>query len=700
MLHDVLVSCVPLAVFQFPLVRLVLPMVLGIVCAVYFPVNAPVWWFALLAAVIGLISALPIIIKTTASFWRNCSVLGLAIAWWCLGYWNVSNLQHSTQPPDGIFKEQQFLATLIEEPVIKEKTVKVLAEWTTDSLSSSYKIILYLKRDAFSEQLHYGDNIALNATLARPAKAMNPGDFDYRSWCAKKNIYVQAYVQSGCWELLNHDGGNWFKKSALQLRNFFRGQINTLDIGRDEKDVAAALLVGYDEQLDDQLQQAFSTTGTLHVLSVSGMHVALVYVVLMKLLAPFETTLRRKRYSAILQFAFIWFYAVLTGFSPSVLRSVTMLTVIITGRLLLKRSHILNALLASAFILLLFDPLLLFDVGFQLSYAAVAGIVLLQPIAESFYTPDSAAKRMVWTLVSVSVVAQVFTFPLGLYYFGTFPTWFLFANLIIIPASTLALYAGVFFLAVCWIPGLSAVAGYVMSWLITTMNAGVTWISEWPGASIIIGNWTLVELIALYLVIFSMIAAIQSSSKMTSFRRVLMFLAVLIIALQISHVRESTLERTIVHHMRGISAISARSGYSATVLHASPLTRRNEYKDQINNSVGKKVEVEWINADSSLDFRRYYSAYRYPVWTDGHKNIIVYSGNVDQLPAEKLNCLLIRNNAALPPDEWLEQYIPDTIIVDASNHRGTLKRWKNIAVTYNKYLHNTAEQGALILHGR
>ena len=690
----------PVAVFQFPLVRVVLPMVLGIICAVYFPVNAPVWWFALLAAVIGLVSALPIIVKTTTSFWRNCSVLGLAIAWWCLGYWNVTNVQQSTQPPEGIYKEQQVLATLMEEPVIKEKSVKVLAEWTTDSLSSSYKIILYLKRDAFSEQLQYGDNIALHATLARPATSMNPGDFDYRAWCANKNIYVQAYVQSGSWELLNHEGGNWFKKSALHLRNFFRGQINTLDIGRDEKDVAAALLVGYDEQLDDQLQQAFSTTGTLHVLSVSGMHVALVYVVLMKLISPFETTLRRKRYSAILQFAFIWFYAVLTGFSPSVLRSVTMLTVIITGRLLLKRSHILNALLASAFILLLFDPILIFDVGFQLSYAAVAGIVLLQPIAESFYTPNSAWKRMIWSLVSVSVVAQVFTFPLGLYYFGTFPSWFLFANLIIIPASTLALYAGVFFLAACWIPGLSAVAGYVMSWLITTMNAGVTWISGWPGASIASGNWSFTELIALYLVIFSIIGMIQSGSKMISFRRLLLFCAVLIIVLQNSHLRESTLERTIVHHMRGITAISARVGYNAAVMQASTTTSdKNHYREQIKNSAGRKVEVQFFNVDTARDFRHYYFAYRYPMWTDGHRNIIVYSGDVDQLPAKKMNCLLIRNNAELPPDEWLEQYIPDTIIVDASNHRGTLKRWKNIAAMYNKYLHNTAEQGALILHG-
>ncbi len=676
-------------------------MILGIVCAVYLPVNVPEWSFVLSAIVVGLISALPILFKSTSTFWRNCSVFGLAVAWWCVGFWNVYNLQQLNQPPDSIYKEQQILATLIEEPVIKEKSVKVLAEWTTDSLNSSYQVILYLKRDAFSEQLHYGDNIGAKVTLTKPAKAMNPGDFDYRSWCANKNIYVQAYVQPGNWELFNHNGGNWFKKAALQLRNFFRAQINTLDIGRDEKDVAAALLVGYDEQLDDQLQQAFSTTGTLHVLSVSGMHVALVYVVLMKLLAPFETTLRRKRFSAILQFAFIWFYAVLTGFSPSVLRSVTMLTVIITGRLLLKRSHILNSLLASAFILLLFDPLLIFDVGFQLSYAAVAGIVLLQPIAESLYTPDSTAKRMIWSLVSVSVVAQVFTFPLGLYYFGTFPSWFLIANLIIIPASTLALYAGVFFLAVCWIPGLSAVAGYIMSWLITTMNAGVTWISDWPGASITTGSWSFTELIALYLVIFTLIAAMQSSQKMISFRRVLVCFAILIIVLQSSHIREYHMKRTIVHHIRGNTVVSAREGYNAAVLHASTKSAdENFYFEQISNSVGRKVEIDVFNADSVQEFRHFCSAYQFPLWTDGYRNVFLYSGDADQLPATKTNYLLVRNNAALPPDEWLEQYSPDTIIVDASNHRGTLKRWKNKASQYKKHLHNTAEEGALILHGR
>jgi competence protein ComEC len=256
--------------------------------------------------------------------------------------------------------------------------------------------------------------------------------------------------------------------------------------------LASTLILGYRADLSTETLSAYSKTGTIHALSVSGMHVGIIYLVLNFALSFMDYRKTGKFLKVVLIIGLIWFYALLTGLSPSVLRSVIMLSVFIIAKSFRRDTNTYNVVAFSAFCILVYDPFLLFDLGSQLSYISVLGLVFLQPKIKGWFHFRYKLANQLWSAISLSLAAQTFTFPLGTYYFHQFPIYFLVSNLFIIIPIAALMYLGLFILifhAYFLIP--------VFEWLIRFTNGGLKMISDLPFSTldqIWISGWELLLL--------------------------------------------------------------------------------------------------------------------------------------------------------------------------------------------------------------
>ena len=268
-----------------------------------------------------------------------------------------------------------------------------------------------------------------------------PGEFDYCRWLNRQNVYHEIITDSFSVFRVSTRTKSFFNDLSFsvqeRINSIFQHSLTDPQI----QIITAALLVGEDAGLSKKLQEAYSSTGTLHVLAVSGMHVGLLFGIIQFLFSLFSNGIVERIFKYILATLFIWIYAFLTGLSPSILRAVIMLSVFMTAQLIGKKSKSLNTLWISAFVMLMVDPLVLFDLGFQLSMSAVGGILFLYRDIRNFFPSSNKILAFVSDLISVSIAAQVFTLPLCVFYFHQIPLLFIFSNLLIVPLSTLCLFS-------------------------------------------------------------------------------------------------------------------------------------------------------------------------------------------------------------------------------------------------------------------
>ncbi|MEN2283566.1 ComEC/Rec2 family competence protein [Algoriphagus sp. SE2] len=311
----------------------------------------------------------------------------------------------------------------------------------------------------------------------------NPYEFDYSKFLKRKGISYRQFV------------GN---KMLLLGKNKNSGQIYFLehlrkkigDILREKiqdpesNQVAQALLLGQKQYLDEDIKKAYSQSGVMHILAVSGLHVGIIYALLMFLVKPFGLKkLGWKSYLALV-ILIIWAYAMLTGFSPSVVRAATMFSLITLGQMRKRKPSVFNILAFSAMLMVTVNPEVIFDVGFQLSYLAVFGIVLIQPIIVNFWLPPNKFLEYFWQIIGVSLAAQLATLPLTIFYFHSFPTYFLLGNIFIIPLAFLIMQTGVPLLIFGWIPYVGDYLGTLVSKLIWIQNQLINQIQVLPNANL------------------------------------------------------------------------------------------------------------------------------------------------------------------------------------------------------------------------
>lgn len=692
---------------RIPLVKLLVPFLLGIAAAYSFGfvVSTPVFISVLLFCLVIIAIHRRLLLRSLN--WSGLDGTMIALAFFITGAGITSfNIEKQQQDFPAATKVQANLfVRLLKDPVVKERTVKLLVETRAYEDSGKWgamneRMIVYLARDPAAEKLKYGDELLLNTLPGLVEGPKNPDEFDYRAYLLRQHIRRQAFVKNGRWKLTAHEKGNAFMAMALNLRRYFLGKLHEYGVNGEEGSVAAALLLGASDQLDPGLLQAYSASGTMHVLSVSGMHVALVYLVLMRLLAPLGKFRYGKWLSFLLQLFFLWFYATLTGLCPSVLRSVTMLSVVILGRAFGRQAHILNSLAASALILLIADPLLLYDVGFQLSYLAVAGIVLLQPKLEEKWSPKFWLTRQAWGILTVTIVAQVFTFPLGLYYFRQFPTYFLLSNLVVIPLATLTMYTGLCLLIVSPFAFLAKPVAWIFCILLKLLNLSVEEIEQLPHAVMQFSAWEPPELLLLFaLTILLVFFLLRRKGYWINFAFISSFL--LLTGFVKARKEQFSEERLVIFELNHSSAIGIVSGKNALLLADSALLKKDGDIDfhihPFFENRGFYDETILPLSDSlSLknDFLRMEKSW---LFACGKKIFIADAATNSGFAAGSCDLLLLRENTRIPVDTLISRLHPSLVIADGSDSKKKTEKWKTICEIRKVSFYDVKESGALVI---
>jgi len=471
-----------------------------------------------------------------------------------------SNHVSNVEPSD----DNIYIIKIDDEPTVKKNSVKVTAAVVDDKLQTFGRVLFYFKKDSASENLRYGQLLVVNSRLQRVENQGNPNEFNYKRYLRFHGITNRGYVQTGNFQTLAQPESS-FRGTLFSIRRKLIEKLEDAGLKDSELAVASALILGYRAELDKELMSAYAGAGATHVLAVSGLHVGIVYIIL-NFLLKFMDKKRSTRIVKTLLLIFLLFgYAGLTGLSASVFRAATMFSFVAIGKALKRDTNIFNTLAASAFCLIAYEPMIIMQVGFQLSYAAVIGIVLIQPRLFNLYAFNNRLLDWAWSISCVSIAAQIATFPLGLLYFHQFPNLFLLSNLLVIPAAAGVLYLGFsLFVFGFWEPALKFF-GFLLDTTIHYLNLAVEQIESIPHSVLTGIDISTLETLSIYFIIGSMLIFISLKFRQALYASVV--IASLFMILQIVEVAvQETQESVTIYNVRGETAVALIRGTEVTFL--------------------------------------------------------------------------------------------------------------------------------------
>lgn len=471
-----------------PLIRLLVVFVAGIVTADSFPVTMN--QYKLIGVSLLIIALILTIFNWLRTWYPSRWIIGFIVMPAVFSAGLLITLRYQTvrmtDPLASLPQPQSWIAEITALPDHRANSIRVKANLlsvaTSDGMQPvSTGLLLYLPVNT-GKVPQVGDLIAGVSRLVPVPGPLNPGAFNYKEYLARKGVLRQGWMPAQSFIILDTQAPRTIVYYSELIRSRLLNIISRKLSDQKVNAVASAILLGYDELLDPELRRTYSGTGAMHVLCVSGLHVGIFYALFAALLFPLSRNRRGETIKTIILLLLIWGYASVTGLSASVARSATMFTFVAIGKGFQRRTSVLNSLLASAFFLLSLNPYLLFEAGFQLSYAAVTGIVTFQPVLAQWWPARNKIIVYIRDLLTVSVAAQMFTVPIIIAGFHQFPNYFILSNIVVIPLSFLILVSGMATLAFSWVP----IAGDLFSWLlghfIWMMNGGVTIIEKLPGA--------------------------------------------------------------------------------------------------------------------------------------------------------------------------------------------------------------------------
>ena len=387
---------------------------------------------------------------------------------------------------DYIDKDTLLAMHVLAEGQERGKTVRYEAE-----VESGGRVLLYLQKDSLAKldttliMPKMGDILLVQTTVRRGGEL---GEFNYGLYLRRQGIVGSCWANRQNWQVVGYKEIKGLQLIARRCRIVLHERYEQMGVTGKELGVLAALTLGYREDLDKDVQRSFSASGAMHVLAVSGLHTGIVWAIVVWILSlgGWRKPLWKEKWkrwvlniSAIL---LIWVYAFVTGLSPSVMRSALMLSFIVLSSLLERHTSRWNSVFAAAMIILIINPLSLWSVSFQLSFAAVVGIMLVGDRMQQKVVLRGRFLQYIGGLLLVSIAAQVGTMPLTMYYFGQTSNYFALTNLIVIPMAFVLLLLGLCTLAVSWCV-VGEWLGVATKWCTWLLREAVEWVESLPGST-------------------------------------------------------------------------------------------------------------------------------------------------------------------------------------------------------------------------
>lgn len=376
-------------------------------------------------------------------------------------------------------------------PEVRGKTFRAEVRVDVQRLSNGNwkridrNILLSWMPDSLSKPLACGDSVCFYAKVSYPFSEKELTRFDYGDYLLRKSISGTALAYAGNWRCT----GKPRSLSVSQLAKVCQQQVvdvyRSWGFDQDVQAVVSALTIGEKTDLTPELKAMYSAAGVSHVLALSGLHVGILSCILLWLFYPLTYLKHGRKILPFLVVCLLWFFAFISGLSSSVVRAVVMYSLYTFASFCSEeRFSGMHSLVLAAFLMLIYNPFFLFDISFQLSFTAVFSILAFYPLFSRWLCIKNCVLRYVWNTLSLSVSAQLGTLPFILYYFGSFPTYFLLANLVVVILAGGILMLTLVALCVASVPMVGSTVMTLLEWCTSVLNESTRWVQQLDGSQI------------------------------------------------------------------------------------------------------------------------------------------------------------------------------------------------------------------------
>ncbi|MFI1770467.1 ComEC/Rec2 family competence protein [Thalassobellus citreus] len=511
---------------------------------------------------------------------------------------------------------------------------------------------------------------------------LNPHQFDYKNYLKKKYIYHQIFISNKSLLKVNSETHTLFG-IANNIRNYINRKLKPYHFKPNELAIINALLLGQRQDISKEVYSSYTNAGAIHVLAVSGLHVGIILLILNFIFKPLESFKHGKLIKTILLVAILWSFALIAGLSASVTRAVTMFSIVAIAMNLKRPTNIYNTMAISMFIILLFKPMFLFDVGFQLSYLAVFAIVAIDPLLYNLWKPKNKIIDIYWHTFTITISAQFGIIPLSLYYFHQFPSLFFISNLVIIPLLGLILGFGILVILLVTLNLLPQLIANTYGSIIGYMNYFISWISKQESFLFKDIAFSLLYVFTSYLLIIAFIKLIK---KWGFYNLKLFLISILVFQCSIIYTNfNKPKNEFIVFHKSRYSLLGNTTKNKTTIAHdfdSITQIKSNIIKDY---TVGSHINT--IEKDSIQSIYLLNKTTLFVIDSLGTYNI--KSFNPDYI--------LLRQSPKINLNRLIDCIKPKHIIADGSNYKSYIESWEAICKNRKLPFHQTSKKGAFII---
>jgi len=683
-----------------PFIRFLAPLMVGIILQWYCQFSRQILWYGFAVSI--LVSFVSFLLSGFLRF-RLFAVtgsgivvifasLGSLLAWY-------KDIRHDKNLVGNIYHRGELvMAILKESPVEKQSSFKALSSVVAivgrgEKKRATGCIIIYFKKDSSLPFMDVGSQIAFRTAPQEIKSSGNPGAFDYKRYSLFQGITHQVYLKAGQFSVLKEKKESFPETVLIPIRKKVLSILRRYIPGEKERGLAEALLIGYKDDLDKNLVQSYTNTGVVHIIAISGMHLGLIYWLLVQIFRPFTRKKIPKSLAPVIIITGLWLFSLVAGGQPSVLRSAVMFTCIVLAKNLSRRTSIYNSLASSAFLLLCFNPYWLWDVGFQLSYAAVLSIVVFMRSVYNWFYIKNKLLDFVWKLNAVSIAAQLLTTPFSIFHFHQFPNYFLLTNFVAVPLSSIVVLGELFLCAFSFLPIVASVLGQTLFWLIWIMNSHIERIeslpySLWRGMQINVAQATLLTIAVAAFGYWFL-------DKKRSGAWVGLFALLFFFAFRSASFWQATRQKQfIVYNVPRQQAIDVISGRDYVFIgDSSLLTNVAVTNFHITPS---RILHRVRPCDQLADFFRESSCLQF-----GKKRILMLDRNIvpdRDGPKVRIDLLVISKYSNLSLTSMLQKFIIARIVFDSSVSIWKTNRWTHDCDSLRIPYYDVSEKGAFVMN--
>ncbi len=673
---------------NFTIIKLSVCLIIGILIGYFYniPTNSllPILGVLLLIFTISYFVAKNQFIKT---IWFGIIAYIIII---CIGILNVSihnpinNSTHysnvNNQKNDSTKIITLRIREVLKSSIYDDKYIVDLVK--INNLKVSGKSILNIKKDSLNNSLKVDDVFIIKTSLKEVNPPLNPGQFNYKKYLENQYVYHQLFGTKDMLFPLKTSHQTVFG-IANKIREHINFKLKKYSFNPDELAIINAILLGQRQNISEDVYTNYRNAGAIHILAISGLHIGIILIMLSSIFKPLE----RLRYGiyikTILIVLILWSFAIIAGLSASVTRAVSMFSIVAVGMHLKRPTNIYNTLAISIFLLLLFKPLFLFDVGFQLSYLAVFGIVSLNPTLDKVWKPKYWLFKTLWQTLTVTLSAQIGILPISLFYFHQFPGLFFLTNLLIIPLLGIILGFGIIIILFAILNILPIALANLFGLLINYMNHIVGWVAEKEAFLIKDISFSLFYVVIFYLIIISCFRFIINRN----YNRFLLLLTSIILAqiILLYTKMDAPKNQFLIFHKNRYSLLG--NSQNNKILLSDNLDSISKQNDGIIKDYMVSNHINNLEKDSLRS-----------VYLLGNKKLLVIDSlGIYNLKSFKPDYVLLRNSPKINLTRLIELLNPKLIIADGSNYKTYVERWKMTCEKTKIPFHQTNEKGTLII---